>query len=58
LLDNPTTIQFVLLESTITSITIDRQMAIINVQIGKKIIEDVFLDSGSRINIITEKLKV
>jgi len=33
-------------------------MAIINVQIGKKIIEDVFLDGGSRINIITEKLKV
>ncbi len=58
MLDNPTTIQFVLLESTITSITIDRQMAIINVQIGKKIIEDVFLDGGSRINIITEKLKV
>jgi hypothetical protein len=32
-------------------------MAIIQVQIGKNTIEDVLLDGGSRINIITKKLR-
>ncbi len=34
-------------------ITIDNHMVIIQVQIGKNIIEDVLLDGGSRVNIIT-----
>jgi hypothetical protein len=33
-------------------------MAIIQVQIGKNLIEDVLLDGGSRINIITEQLRL
>ncbi len=33
-------------------------MAMIHVQVGKNFIEDVFLDDGSGINIIMEKLKV
>ncbi len=33
-------------------------MAIIQVQIGKNTIEDVLLDGGSRINIITKQLRL
>ncbi len=33
-------------------------MAVIQVQIGKNTIEDVLLDGGSKINIITEQLKL
>jgi hypothetical protein len=33
-------------------------MATIQVQIGKNFIEDVLLDGGSRVNIITENLRV
>jgi len=33
-------------------------MVVIQVQIGKKFIEDVLWDGDSRINIITKKLKV
>jgi hypothetical protein len=33
-------------------------MVIIQVQIGKNFIEDVFLDGSYRINIVMEKLKV
>jgi hypothetical protein len=29
-------------------------MAVIQIQIGKNIIEDVFMDGGSRVNIITK----
>jgi hypothetical protein len=47
-----------LLEPTIASIAIDHQMAIIHVQVGNNFIEDVLLDGGSRINIITKKLKL
>jgi hypothetical protein len=47
-----------LLESTITSIAIDHQMAIIQVQVGKNFIEDLFLDGGFGVNIITNKLRV
>ncbi len=36
-----------------TVIAIDNHMAIIQVQIGKNTIEDVLLDGGSRVNIIT-----
>jgi hypothetical protein len=37
---------------TTTLVAIDHQMA------GKKFIEDVVLDGGSRVNIIVEKLRV
>jgi hypothetical protein len=40
------------------SIAIDHQMAIIQVRVGKNFIETVFLDGGSRVNIIMEKLRV
>jgi hypothetical protein len=33
-------------------------MAVIHVQVGKNFIEDVLLDGGSGVNIITEKLTV
>jgi hypothetical protein len=33
-------------------------MAIIQIQIGKNIIKDAFMDGGSRINIIIEQLKL
>jgi len=33
-------------------------MAIIHVQLGKTFIEDVLLDGGFRVNIITKKLRV
>jgi hypothetical protein len=36
-----------------TIVAIDNHMAIIQVQIRKNIIEDVLLDGGSKINIIT-----
>jgi len=46
-----------LFELVVASVLIDHQMAIINVQIYKNIIEDVLLSRGSRMNIIIEKLK-
>jgi hypothetical protein len=33
-------------------------MAIIQVQVGNNFIKDMLLDGGSRVNIITKKLKV
>ncbi len=39
-------------------VTINNHMAIIQVQIGKNIIEDVLLDGGFGVNIITEQLKL
>jgi hypothetical protein len=39
-------------------IAIDHQMVVIQVQVGKNFIENVFLNSGFGINIIMEKLKV
>jgi hypothetical protein len=50
--------QPVLPKSIVTSVAIDHQMAIIQVQTGKNFIEDVILDGGFKINIITNKLKV
>ncbi len=48
----------VLPELTTASISIDHQMAIIQVQVGKNFIEDVLLDGGFGINIIMEKLRL
>ncbi len=47
-----------LLELTVTSIAIDHQMAIIQIQVAKNFIEDVLLDGGYEISIIKDKLKV
>jgi hypothetical protein len=47
-----------LLEPTITSIAINHQMAVIQVQVGKNFIEDVLLDGGFGVNIIIKKLRV
>jgi hypothetical protein len=33
-------------------------MVVIQVQIGKNTIEDVLLDGGSRVNIVTEQLRL
>jgi hypothetical protein len=44
------------LEVGTSTIAIDNHMAIIQVQIGKNTIEDVLLDGGSIINIITKEL--
>jgi hypothetical protein len=35
-------------------VAIDKHMVVIQVQIGKNTIEDVLLDGGSRVNIITK----
>ncbi len=36
---------------------VDNQMAVIQVQVGKNIVEDVLLDGGANVNIIIEKFK-
>ncbi len=39
-------------------VVINHQMATLQVQVGKKFIDDVLIDGGSRVNIITENLKI
>ncbi len=39
-------------------IVINNHMVVIQIQIGKNAIEDVLLDGGSRVNIITKQLKL
>jgi hypothetical protein len=39
------------------TIEVDNQMAIIQIQVGKNIVEDVLLDRGASVNIIIENLK-
>jgi hypothetical protein len=41
-----------------TTIVIDNHMVIIQVHIGKIVIKDVLLDGGSRVNIITQQLRL
>jgi hypothetical protein len=53
---NPIPSKLVLLVGAL--VTIDHQMAVIKVQVGKNFIEDVLLDGGFGVNIITKKLKV
>ncbi len=55
---DPIPLKPTLLELIITLVAIDHQMAIIQVQVGKNFIEDVLLDGGSKVNIITKKLRV
>jgi hypothetical protein len=42
----------------ITTLTIDNHMVVIQVQIGKNIIEVVLLDGGFRIHIITKQIRL
>ncbi len=39
-------------------LTIDNHMVVIQIQIGKNIIEDVFMDEGSGVNIITKQMRL
>jgi hypothetical protein len=55
---NPSPSKLILPELIVASVIIDHQMVVIQVQVVKNFIEYVLLDGGSRINIITEKLKV
>jgi hypothetical protein len=40
----------------ITSMAIDPHMVVIQVQVGKNLVEDVLLDGGSNMNIMTKEL--
>jgi hypothetical protein len=44
-------------EVDITTIKVNNQMAIIQVQVGKNIIEDVLLNGGASVNIIIKNLR-
>jgi hypothetical protein len=48
----------ILPKPVVASVAIDHQMAVIQVQVGKNFIEDVLLNDGFGVNIITEKFKV
>jgi hypothetical protein len=48
---------FVVPNISTTTMAIDNHMAIIQVQIGRNTIDDVLLDGGSRVNIITKQLR-
>jgi hypothetical protein len=39
-----------------TVIEVDNQMVVIQVQVGKNIVEDVLIDGGASVNIIIEKV--
>jgi hypothetical protein len=41
----------------IVAIKVNNQMAVIQVQVEKNIVEDVLLDGGANVNIIIENLK-
>jgi hypothetical protein len=41
----------------LTTIEVDNQMAIFQVQVGKNIVEDVLIDGRANVNIITKNLK-
>ncbi len=40
-----------------TTIEVDNYMVVIQIQVGKNIVEDVLLDGGASVNIIAENLK-
>jgi hypothetical protein len=50
-------VQLIQLEPAYAIVAIDHQMVVIQVQVGKNFIDDVLIDGGSKINIITENLK-
>jgi hypothetical protein len=41
----------------ITSIEVDNHMVVIQVQVGKSIVEDVLINEGASVNIITKKFQ-
>jgi hypothetical protein len=43
-------------KTTIPSVTINPHMAVISVHVGKNMVEDVLLDGGFGVNIITKEL--
>ncbi len=49
-----TVINGIPMEISLTTMAIDNHMVVIHVQVGKNIVEDILLDGGSGINIITE----
>ncbi len=55
---NPIPSKLVVSELAFALITIDHQMVVIHVQVGKNFIEDVLLNGGYGVNIIVEKLRV
>jgi len=57
-LSKTTTKNKLVLQGRIVVVIIDNHMAIIQIQIGKNTIEDVLLDGGFRINIITKQLRL
>ncbi len=44
------------IELNIVTIEVDNQMVVIQIQVGKHIVEDVLIDGRARINIITKNL--
>jgi len=55
---NPIPSKLVVSELAFALITIDHQMVVIHVRVGKNFIEDVLLNGGYGVNIIVEKLRV
>jgi len=49
--------QFVVININTKKVTIDNHMDMIQVQIGRNMIDDVFMDGGFAVNIIIEKLR-
>jgi len=54
---NEKTNPFVVPHISITIVIIDSHMVVIQVQIGRNMIDDLLLDGGSGLNIITKQLK-
>jgi hypothetical protein len=46
------------LKATCATMAIDYQMAMIQIQVGKNFMDDVLIDGGFRVNIITNNLKI
>ncbi len=57
-IDKQVKLSFLITKVGIIVVTINNHMAIIKLQIGKNTIEDVLLDGGSGINIITKQLRL
>ncbi len=51
-------VQSVQHELTCVVVTINHQMVMTQVQVGKNFFDDVLIDGGSRVNIITENLRI
>ncbi len=47
----------IVLNIIITTVAINNHMVIIKIYIGRNTIDDVFLDGGSKVNIIIEQLR-